>query len=155
MAAYRPSQHRAAAEVGGVRVPGGDYDAYVESHVRRLEALRHAGIVERIDADRWLIPDGFKKRSAGKSSASCAAPTSPGNSAENWGSDLRGGLRICASTVAKGSTALSPFCKNLAPAEGAKFLSSFPWELSSGRAFWAGARLKGCISARAAGGFSH
>jgi hypothetical protein len=48
--------------VGGVRVPGGDYDAYVESHVRRLEALRHAGIVERIDADRWLIPDGFEAR---------------------------------------------------------------------------------------------
>jgi hypothetical protein len=62
VAAYRPSQHRAAAEVGGVRVPGGDYDAYVESHVRRLEALRHAGIVERIDADRWLIPDGFEAR---------------------------------------------------------------------------------------------
>lgn len=59
---YRPNQHRAVAEVGGVRVPGGDYDAYVESHVRRLEALRRAGIVERIDADRWLIPDGFEAR---------------------------------------------------------------------------------------------
>jgi type IV secretory pathway VirD2 relaxase len=59
---YRPSQHRAVAEAGGVRVPGGDYDAYVESHVRRLEALRRAGIVERIDADRWLIPDGFEAR---------------------------------------------------------------------------------------------
>lgn len=41
-------------------VPGGDYDAYVESHVRRLEALRRAGIVERIDPDRWLIPAEFK-----------------------------------------------------------------------------------------------
>jgi type IV secretory pathway VirD2 relaxase len=40
---YRPSQHRAVAEAGGVRVPGGDYNAYVESHVRRLEALRRAG----------------------------------------------------------------------------------------------------------------
>jgi hypothetical protein len=59
---YHPSQHRAVAEAGGVRVPGGDYDAYVESHVRRLEALRRAGIVERIDADRWLIPDGFEVR---------------------------------------------------------------------------------------------
>jgi type IV secretory pathway VirD2 relaxase len=59
---YRPSQHRAIAEAGGVRVPGGDYDAYVESHVRRLEALRRAGIVERIDADRWHIPDGFEAR---------------------------------------------------------------------------------------------
>jgi type IV secretory pathway VirD2 relaxase len=59
---YRPSEHRAVAEAGGVRVPGGDYEAYVESHVRRLEALRRAGIVERIEADRWLIPDGFEAR---------------------------------------------------------------------------------------------
>jgi Protein of unknown function (DUF3363) len=29
----------------------------VDSHVRRLEALRRAGIVERLGADRWLIPD--------------------------------------------------------------------------------------------------
>ena len=59
---YRPSHHRAIAEAGGVRVPGRDYDAYVESHVRRLEALRRAGIVGRVDADRWLIPDGFEAR---------------------------------------------------------------------------------------------
>ena len=59
---YRPSHHRAIAEAGGVRVPGGDYDAYVESHVRRLEALRRAGIVERVDADCWRIPDGFEVR---------------------------------------------------------------------------------------------
>jgi type IV secretory pathway VirD2 relaxase len=59
---YRPSQHRAIAEAGGVRVPGGDYGAYVESHVRRLEALRRAGIVERVDADRWRIPDEFEAR---------------------------------------------------------------------------------------------
>jgi Protein of unknown function (DUF3363) len=58
---YHPSQHRAVAEAGGV-VPGGDYDAYVQSHVRRLEALRRTGIVERVDADRWRIPDGFEAR---------------------------------------------------------------------------------------------
>jgi hypothetical protein len=57
---YRPSHHGAIAEAGGVRVPGGDYDAYVESHVRRLEALRRAGIVERVDADRWRIPEEFE-----------------------------------------------------------------------------------------------
>jgi Protein of unknown function (DUF3363) len=45
-----------------VRVPAGDYDAYVESHIRRLEALRRAGIVERTGADRWLIPDEFEAR---------------------------------------------------------------------------------------------
>src|SRR5262249_8435587 len=37
---FRPSEHRALAEDRNVRVPGGDYDAYVGAHVRRLEALR-------------------------------------------------------------------------------------------------------------------
>src|SRR5262245_8627292 len=40
---YRPSLHRAVAMSDKVRVPGGDYDAYVDAHVRRLEALRRAG----------------------------------------------------------------------------------------------------------------
>ena len=61
---YRPSEHRALAEGGNVRVPGGDYDAYVRAHVRRLEALRRAGIVERADADRWLLPEDFEARAA-------------------------------------------------------------------------------------------
>jgi len=52
------------AEAGGVRVPGGDYDVYVESHVRRLEALRRAGVVERIDADHWRVPEDFEARAA-------------------------------------------------------------------------------------------
>jgi type IV secretory pathway VirD2 relaxase len=30
---YRPSEHRAIAEAGNLRVPGGDYDGYIESHV--------------------------------------------------------------------------------------------------------------------------
>jgi type IV secretory pathway VirD2 relaxase len=61
---YRPSVHRAIAEASRIRVPGGDYEAYVESHVRRLEALRRAGIVERIDADHWRLPADFEKRTA-------------------------------------------------------------------------------------------
>jgi hypothetical protein len=61
---YRPSEHRALAEGSHVRVPGGDYDAYVGAHVRRLEALRRAGIVERVDADRWRIPENFEARAA-------------------------------------------------------------------------------------------
>ena len=48
----RPRRH--------VRVPGGDYDGYIESHVRRLEALRRAGVVERIDADHWRSPPTTK-----------------------------------------------------------------------------------------------
>jgi type IV secretory pathway VirD2 relaxase len=61
---YRPSAHRAMAEAAGVRAPGGDYGSYVQSHVRRLEALRRAGIVERIDADHWRIPADFETRAA-------------------------------------------------------------------------------------------
>jgi type IV secretory pathway VirD2 relaxase len=62
---YHPSAHRALAESGAVRVPGGDADSYVRSHVRRLEALRRAGIVERVDADHWRIPEDFASRAAG------------------------------------------------------------------------------------------
>jgi type IV secretory pathway VirD2 relaxase len=61
---YRPSEHRALGEGGNVRVPGGNYDAYVGAHVRRLEALRRAGVVERTDADWWLIPEDFEARAA-------------------------------------------------------------------------------------------
>jgi type IV secretory pathway VirD2 relaxase len=59
---YRPSEHRAMAVGGHVRVPGGDFDGYIESHVRRLEALRRGGIVERLDGDRWTIPADYEAR---------------------------------------------------------------------------------------------
>jgi type IV secretory pathway VirD2 relaxase len=58
---YRPSRHLEQAKFEG-RVPGGDYEGYVDAHVRRLEALRRAGIVERIDADQWRIPEDFASR---------------------------------------------------------------------------------------------
>jgi type IV secretory pathway VirD2 relaxase len=58
---YRPSRHVERAKFEG-RVPGGDYEGYVDAHVRRLEALRRAGIVERIDADQWRIPEDFESR---------------------------------------------------------------------------------------------
>ncbi len=60
---YRPSRHLEQAKFEG-RVPGGDYEGYVDSHVRRLEALRRAGIAERIDADQWRIPEDFESRAA-------------------------------------------------------------------------------------------
>ena len=62
-AVYRPSEHLVEAR-RTVRVPHDDYDGYVEAHVRRLEALRRAGIAERIDADHWIIPDDFEQRAA-------------------------------------------------------------------------------------------
>jgi type IV secretory pathway VirD2 relaxase len=61
---YRPSEHRAIAETGTIRVPGDDYDGYIESHIRRLEALRRAGIVERLNVDQWSIPADYEARAA-------------------------------------------------------------------------------------------
>ncbi|HTN65343.1 MULTISPECIES: DUF3363 domain-containing protein [Alphaproteobacteria] len=60
---YRPSRHLEQAKFEG-RVPGGDYEGYIDAHVRRLEALRRAGIVERIDADQWRIPDDLVSHAA-------------------------------------------------------------------------------------------
>ncbi|WP_062785675.1 relaxase/mobilization nuclease domain-containing protein [Novosphingobium capsulatum] len=58
---YRPSRHLEQARFDG-RVPSGDYEGFIDAHVRRLEALRRAGIVERIDADQWRIPEDFEAR---------------------------------------------------------------------------------------------
>ena len=58
---YRPSEHLEAARLQIARLKG-DPDAFVRAHVRRLEALRRAGIVERIDANQWNIPDDFVER---------------------------------------------------------------------------------------------
>ena len=60
---YRPNEHLVQAQQS-IRVPHGDYGGYVEAHVRRLEALRRAGVVERIDADNWVIPEDFEQRAA-------------------------------------------------------------------------------------------
>lgn len=58
---YRPARHLEQA-VGTVERLGGDPATYVRSHVRRLEALRRVGHVERIDADQWRIPADLPKR---------------------------------------------------------------------------------------------
>ncbi|WP_430625030.1 DUF3363 domain-containing protein [Rhizorhabdus histidinilytica] len=60
---YRPSRHLEQARFDG-HVPSGDYEGFVDAHVRRLEALRRAGITERIDADQWRIPADFEARAA-------------------------------------------------------------------------------------------
>jgi type IV secretory pathway VirD2 relaxase len=58
---YRPSQHleRARTAIDSI---GGDPEAFVRSHVRRLEALRRAGHAERIDADHWRVPADLPER---------------------------------------------------------------------------------------------
>ncbi len=58
---YESSLHLAIAR-DTMRIPDGNYEGYIESHVRRLEALRRAGIVERIDAEHWRIPADFEQR---------------------------------------------------------------------------------------------
>ena len=54
-AIYRPSRHLERIRASFER-QSKDPEAFVRSHVRRLEALRRAGLVERIDADHWKIP---------------------------------------------------------------------------------------------------
>src|ERR1700716_4524364 len=58
---YRPSRHLERARAAIDRL-GGDPEAFVRSHVRRLEALRRAGHAERIDADHWRVPADLPAR---------------------------------------------------------------------------------------------
>jgi hypothetical protein len=58
---YRPSEHLERARSAIDRI-GGDAEAFVRSHVRRLEALRRAGHAERIDADHWRVPANLPER---------------------------------------------------------------------------------------------
>jgi type IV secretory pathway VirD2 relaxase len=60
---YEPSQHVEIAR-RTQRIPGGDVEGHVEAYVRRLEALRRVGIVERLDADHWEIPKDFLEQAA-------------------------------------------------------------------------------------------
>jgi type IV secretory pathway VirD2 relaxase len=58
---YQPSRHLERIRDSFER-QGKDPDAFVRSHVRRLEALRRAGHVERIDADHWRVPKDIVER---------------------------------------------------------------------------------------------
>lgn len=51
---YRTDHHLAVAQ--GQAVPGRDPQEVVAAHVRRLEALRRAGIVERVAEGLWKVP---------------------------------------------------------------------------------------------------
>jgi type IV secretory pathway VirD2 relaxase len=51
---YRRESHLAAVSAQGV--PGQDPEEFVAAHVRRLEALRRAGIVERVEDGVWRLP---------------------------------------------------------------------------------------------------
>ncbi|BDA84641.1 hypothetical protein Sa4125_21830 [Aureimonas sp. SA4125] len=56
---YRPSAHLESVRETMPRV---DHARHVQSHVRRLEALRRAGIVERVHAEHWTIPADLPER---------------------------------------------------------------------------------------------
>jgi type IV secretory pathway VirD2 relaxase len=58
---YEPREHYAIARMTG-RILGGDVEGHIEAHVRRLEALRRAGIVGRLDVDHWDIPRDYLER---------------------------------------------------------------------------------------------
>jgi len=57
---YRAARH---LEIAYSRpIPGRSPEAVVEAHERRLEALRRAGIVERIEVGVWRIPADLAQR---------------------------------------------------------------------------------------------
>jgi type IV secretory pathway VirD2 relaxase len=58
---YRPSRHLERIHDSFER-QNKDPEAFVRSHVRRLEALRRGGVVERIDADTWKVPKDIVER---------------------------------------------------------------------------------------------
>ena len=57
---YRASEPLAVA--GGDHRPGRDPEEFVQAHVRRLEALRRAGIVERLEEGVWRVPKDLVER---------------------------------------------------------------------------------------------
>ena len=57
---YRADHHLAIEE--GRAKPGRDPQELVAAHVRRLEALRRAGIVERVADGLWKVPDDLAER---------------------------------------------------------------------------------------------
>lgn len=58
---YSPSEHLevARAQAKDLRT---DPEMFVKAHVRRLEALRRAGVVDRIHAEHWTIPADLPER---------------------------------------------------------------------------------------------
>lgn len=57
---YRTDHHLAVAQ--GRATPDRDPREVVAAHVRRLEALRRAGFVERVADGVWRVPDGLVER---------------------------------------------------------------------------------------------
>ena len=58
---YDPDRHLATERLKP-GADGRDPEAFVESHVRRLEALRRGSIAERLDDGRWRVPEDLLER---------------------------------------------------------------------------------------------
>ncbi|MEM7667363.1 MAG: DUF3363 domain-containing protein [Pseudomonadota bacterium] len=58
---YSPSEHLEVARAQAKELRT-DPEMFVKAHVRRLEALRRAGIVERVHAEHWTIPADLPER---------------------------------------------------------------------------------------------
>ena len=56
---YHPSRH---IEIARAEKITPDPERFVAAHVRRLEALRRAGIVERWSEDHWKVPQDLPER---------------------------------------------------------------------------------------------
>ena len=59
---YRPSAHRKMLEAAPAGVRVGDYEAFVDTHVRRLEALRRAGMSSGPARIVGSFPENFEVR---------------------------------------------------------------------------------------------
>ncbi len=59
---YRADRHLAAARAA--ERAGDDPDGYITAHVRRLEAMRRAGVVERVSEGVWRVPSDYLNRAA-------------------------------------------------------------------------------------------
>jgi hypothetical protein len=57
---YEPKRHLVSARLAGRTEQ--EAREYVTAHVRRLEALRRAGIVERLPDGRWQVPADLPQR---------------------------------------------------------------------------------------------
>ena len=57
---YRTSEHLTVAQAD--HRPGRDPEEFVQAHVRRLEALRRARIVERLEEGVWRVPKDLVER---------------------------------------------------------------------------------------------
>jgi hypothetical protein len=59
---YRVDRH--LAEARREARPGDNPDTFVGAHVRRLEALRRGGVVDRVEEGVWRVPSDFLDRAA-------------------------------------------------------------------------------------------